>query len=388
MTEHNPNEYMLGCRRKLAPKHLQVDLIRPIVANDMVKVEAALKRIGDFGVYCGLYEICEKNYYSLVQYYTSIIDEFPSNRQNAQEYMGEAFQEMNRLLMNYLSSFRTYIDHLLTRYAKLKSQGYSHLETLKNITAACYDGSFSYRFFCKLRNYVQHCGLPFGSISIEESPASDGSINIDAIVCFDRDGLLNAFKKWGEVRADLLEQPAAMKFLPYLDGFRSQTQLIDLVVSSIEMSLASDSLYFINELISEVQRKFPDGMPFIGRYDESEKGNPYLRSIEFPLYEMVRFQETTNKIQKFMNAQAMRGEIGYIFQFQYEDEGGLRTVGSLRDKQVLGPDGKLRIPKIYETVLLMVGGDKKGYMIKSKHTSYHGGDIIVNFVVTDIPGKE
>ena len=76
---------------------------------------------------------------------------------------------------------------------------------------------------------------------------------------------------------------------------------------------------------------------------------------------------------------------GYIFQFQYEDKGGLRTLGSLQDDQVLGPDGKLKIPQIYETVLLNIEGKKKGFMVKSKHTSYRaGGDVIVNFVVADI----
>ena len=76
--------------------------------------------------------------------------------------------------------------------------------------------------------------------------------------------------------------------------------------------------------------------------------------------------------------------MGYIFQFQYEDEGGLRTIGSLHDEQVLGPDGKLQIPKIHETVLLDIGGEK-GFKIKSKHTSYHGGDdVLINFIVTDI----
>ena len=81
--------------------------------------------------------------------------------------------------------------------------------------------------------------------------------------------------------------------------------------------------------------------------------------------------------------------MGYIFQFQYEDESGLKTIGYLHDEQVLGPDGKLRIPKIYETVLLDIEGEKNGFMIKSKHTSYHGGDdVLVNFIVMDIPSKE
>lgn len=76
---------------------------------------------------------------------------------------------------------------------------------------------------------------------------------------------------------------------------------------------------------------------------------------------------------------------GFIFQFQYEDEGGLRTIGFLQDEQVLGSDGKLHIPNIYDRVLLDVEGKKKGLMIKSKHTSYRaGGDVLIKFVVTDI----
>ena len=75
----------------------------------------------------------------------------------------------------------------------------------------------------------------------------------------------------------------------------------------------------------------------------------------------------------------------YIFQFQYEDEGGLRTIGVLQGEQVLGSDGKLHIPNIYDRVLLDVDGKKKRLMVKSKHTSYHaGGNVLIEFVVTDI----
>ena len=36
-------------------------------------------------------------------------------------------------------------------------------------------------------------------------------------------------------------------------------------------------------------------------------------------------------------------------------------------------------------MLLNIGGEKRGFMVKSKHTSYRaGGDVIVNFVVADI----
>ena len=67
---------------------------------------------------------------------------------------------------------------------------------------------------------------------------------------------------------DLHSQPQNMELLPYLNGFQSQIQLVNLVVSAFEISLVTDSWHIIDELVYEAQDKYPDGRPFIGRYEE------------------------------------------------------------------------------------------------------------------------
>jgi len=301
--KHDLNEYMLGYYFKPAPKHLEIRLIRPISATEMDSIKKAIKQIGDFGSCCALYEICEKNYQSVLSYNTTIKNDFPSNRHRAYEYMEEAFQEMNRLLLNYLSAFKTFIDHLTTRYTRLQRQDGSFLSDFKAITAACYDGNFSYRFFSKLRDYVQHCGLPPGSIHIDEKPAPDGSVDINISICFSRDALISAYEKWGKVKADLEKQPEHMELLPYLNGFQSQIQLINLVVSGIEISLATEAWQSLNKLAHEVMVKYPNGKPIIGRYVEFGRGKQNVEAIEFPFHTMKKFQEKLKDVQNFQNRQ-------------------------------------------------------------------------------------
>jgi hypothetical protein len=299
--KHNLNEYNLGCLLKPAQKHLEVRLIRPISATELDIVKKAIKQIGDFGSCCALYEMCEKNYQSILSYNTAIKNDFPSNRHRVYEYTEEAFQEMNRLLLNYLSSFKTFIDHLTSRYTRLQRQSGSFLSDFKEITAVCYDGNFSYRFFSKLRDYVQHRGLPFGSIHIEEKPAPDGSVDIDILISFNRDALISDYKKWGKVKADLERQPEHMEPLTYINGFQSQIQLINLVVSGMEISSATESWQSLNKLIQEVRVKCPSGIPIIGRYLESGKAEHKIEVIEFPFHTMRKLQEKLKEVQNFQN---------------------------------------------------------------------------------------
>jgi hypothetical protein len=302
----NTNDYMLGCYLKPEPKHHEFKLIRPVTSSDMDIVNISMKKLADFGNCCTLYEICNKNYKSILSYNVAIVDDFPLNRHRSPEYIEEAIQEMNRFLLNYLSSFKTYIDHLTTRYTRLQRQGQSFLDDFKKLTAAGYDGNFPYRFFSKLRDYVQHCGLPLGSMNISEYPDEKGYVVIKVLISIDRDNLIS-YKKWGKVTPDLQSQPPKMELLPYLNGFQSQIQLINLAVSAFEISLVTDSLHTIDGLVREVQDKYPIGRPLIGRYEERE-GQRKLHVIEFPFHTIAKLQEKLREVQDFQNRQKIKGE--------------------------------------------------------------------------------
>jgi hypothetical protein len=299
LEEPDSKEYKLGCQLKIAPNHYEIRLIRTIGATEMESINKAIKQLGDFGRCCALYELCEKTYLSILSHDAAIKKDFPANRHRRYEYIEEAAQEMNRLLLNYLAGFKTFVDHLSTRYTRLRRKESSFPSSFKKITAACYDRNFSYRFFYKLRNYIQHCEMPFRSMRIIEQPAPDGSEDIDISICFDRDALLSTYKKWGDVKADLERQPEQIELLPHLREFQSQVQLINIVVSNIEIALAVEPWQSINKLVQEVIKKYPSGKPMIGRYIESESGKLKFDYIEFPFHTIRKFREKLKEIRNF-----------------------------------------------------------------------------------------
>ena len=139
-------------------------------------------------------------------------------------------------------------------------------------------------------------------MSIEEYPDQKGNVVIKVLLSMDRDKLISSYKKWGKVMPDLQSQPQNMEILTYLNGFQSQIQLINLVVSGFEISLVTDSLHIIDELVHEAQDKYPNGRPFIGRYEEPE-GEQKLNVIEFPFHTMAKLQEKLREVQDFQNRQ-------------------------------------------------------------------------------------
>ncbi|WP_312173972.1 hypothetical protein [Chryseobacterium sp.] len=108
-------------------------------------------------------------------------------------YMNKFKIESNRKFINYLSSFRTLIDHIPNIFtSEIKKDFQLFLNSL-------YDNEFSYRFMYKLRNYTQHCGLP---ITKYESKLDHSFIEI--YLKMQAEHLLNSYDSWGvTVKTDL-----------------------------------------------------------------------------------------------------------------------------------------------------------------------------------------
>ncbi|MBK1895795.1 hypothetical protein [Chryseobacterium paridis] len=103
-------------------------------------------------------------------------------------YLNRFKIESNRKFINYLSSFRTLVDHV-PRMLNIKEK-----EDFKGYLNFLYDKEFSYRFIYKLRNYTQHCGLP-----ITQYESNFNSSLVKIFLMMNVDFLLNNYDSWGEV---------------------------------------------------------------------------------------------------------------------------------------------------------------------------------------------
>lgn len=298
-SKHNLAEYQLGYHLKIAPHHIESRLGRLIDPSEMEALSSAMSKLGDFMNCCNLYEICDKNFQSIKLYCEQLPTNFNANpREQANIFIEQSVQEINRLLLNYLSSFRTYLDHLTTRYSHLDRQGSTYLKDFKKITSTCYDTSFFYRFFYKLRNFVQHCGLPITYMHTSET-LDKGLVRVTISTGFSRDHLLEGFD-WGPIKNDLLKQPERLELLPCLETFVREVQNINLVVTSIEICIANEPWRSLNEIVNEVRVQCADGEPFIGRLVRTAIGKSEMQMISFPFHQMKKYNEKCLEVQRLI----------------------------------------------------------------------------------------
>lgn len=173
-----------------------------------------------------LFRIVELNYSELkksIQLHTETYDKNPSADISQFEYV---FMDINRLILNLLSSVRTFLDHTETRFKRKFGVSSEEVKLFKEITSAAYDEHFSYRFLYKLRNYSQHCGLPTGRVQIvseavDESVPGSGAVNTIALQLL-RDRLIETFDAWGNpVKGELQMQTEEFDIIPLIDEYFS-----------------------------------------------------------------------------------------------------------------------------------------------------------------------
>jgi hypothetical protein len=182
------------------------------------------------------------------------------------EDMDKLFLSINRLYLNYLSSIRTFIDHSETfLHRKFGEKSVEFLE-FKGMLSAFYDNSFAYRFFYKLRNYSQHCGLPIDGVRF--SPEYDRISNFvtgSIVINFQRDKLLSNFSKWGEkVKNDLQIMNEEFDLLPLLFEMTHNINEIERNIEQLHKEDLLKAAHFILDFTKHLRNN--DGEVFIA-YD-------------------------------------------------------------------------------------------------------------------------
>lgn len=150
----------------------------------------------DFLTISNLYKITELN---LKEIFQSIIDLEKKLIGEKIFILIESDSEklnINRFLLNYLFSFRTYVDHLETFINREFGKDSKEMNEWVILKSKIYKDNFAYRFIYKLRNYAQHCGMPIDIF--EFSPTiTNNNYSVKISIGFDPSNLLKKFDSWG-----------------------------------------------------------------------------------------------------------------------------------------------------------------------------------------------
>lgn len=171
---------------------------------------------------------------------------------------------LNRLIMNFLASFRAFLDHSETRFIRSFGRDSTEYRDLKSTMALHYDSSFSYPFLYKLRHYAQHCGLPMGNLeafSTEDAPGSKKMAH-SIRVSFVRDQLLEDFDDWGVVRARIAAKPEEWDITGDLEYVMTACTDIQGTIFKATLAAVADAARLVQALRSEVSDS--DVLVFVG----------------------------------------------------------------------------------------------------------------------------
>ncbi len=131
--------------------------------------------------------------------------------------------EINRLVMNYLFSFRVFLDHWATHIKRDWKLDETYIKKCKDATAYEFDNCIGYRITYRLRNYAQHCDIPISRIigSITEDEKAKVKVFVN------RDILLDDFGGWKKAEIDFLKQQEKyFEILPILESGKQAQERI------------------------------------------------------------------------------------------------------------------------------------------------------------------
>jgi hypothetical protein len=212
-----------------------------------------------------LFEVVILNYEDLkskINYYRT---EFS---QNSSQDLNKVFVDINRLVLNLLSGFRTFLDHKETQIKRKFGKESNELLLFESEKKEAYENNFEYRFVNKLRNYSQHCGLPTLPPEIKSFQDSNNKVQHEFNVYFERANLLSRFD-WGvKVREDLERQPEKFHFLPVLE---KAYELLGSINKKINDRILENYKTEGNVLLNLIKKTVGfDGMPCLIKSEGSE----------------------------------------------------------------------------------------------------------------------
>lgn len=146
-------------------------------------------------------------FFEAKRYYTEIYEKSYSKTIYF-DYKEEAFVELNRCLINFISSFKSFVEHCESKIKKIFGDSSEQSKEFKTLLSELFDNNFSYRFLIKLRDYAVHIGYPIEYVSFVNyifSPSNtDNWYEVQTLVSKDKllsSGVFNARIK-GEIELE------------------------------------------------------------------------------------------------------------------------------------------------------------------------------------------
>ena len=239
----------------------EIRAIRELTDSEFKDYEGAESKLRQYVDDQQLFAIVQLNY----------VDFEDLLRQSFQQYVKKSLPPMevlalrvNRSLLNFLSTLRTFLDHSEFNLKKRYGNYSKRVREYKKACSSEYDNFFSYRLVYKLRNYTQHCGMPLGQIRFEsKSEDAEAQRVVDTLaVYFNRDRLLLSEFDWGsKLKREIQALPERFEINPHVAQAMQCVKRINLSLIKPNLTELNRSVQIVRSLVAPL--KLQSGVPCI-----------------------------------------------------------------------------------------------------------------------------
>ncbi|MBH2024822.1 MAG: hypothetical protein I8H78_10485 [Flavobacteriales bacterium] len=241
---------------------IKIDNLRILDSDEVEEIAFNLKIIHLLNEIQCYFSIVEQNYNEFDSQLKSntveLIKGSGSPLKPNEEILNKIMINLNRLLLNYLSSYRVLIDHiprLLNQYQRI---------SLKAFLSEIFDKNFEYRFCDQLRNFAQHKNLPITKFGCE----ADISL-AKVFYLIDIESLLSQDYHWRfETRRDMEKY----NDIDSLSLISSHYQIIKEIRSFVFIFFESD-FFSASSYLEEIANEFHGDYKIVLLYDNGEVQN-------------------------------------------------------------------------------------------------------------------
>lgn len=145
-------------------------VIRPLTDIEYAEIITDINTIYEYLYYQRKLKEIEGNknvYFKQKEYYKKLSIESTTVQAdfNLQEV---AFVEMNRCFVNFIASFKSFVEHCENKVKTNYGKESKNLLKFKSFESGLYDNHFSYRLLKRLRDYGIHAAYPIGRVTFDE----------------------------------------------------------------------------------------------------------------------------------------------------------------------------------------------------------------------------
>jgi len=237
-----------------------IKALRGLNESEVKEIRDCNKEIFDFNRHFKLVEYVLYNFACFKACIENNLKSFAVETDTIGQYDLDAFgHEVNITLLNLMMSARTFLDHMETSINREHGKESSEFKLFKSLTAKEFDDKFSYKFMYKLRNYVQHCGMP--PLSYSKTKTLDSETPFASLeLQFNRNALLSEYDEWGSiVKPELQAQQEQFDAFFIVDEFiASMLRIYICFTDSTSFHKTKKARERIAEIISQPESYFDD----------------------------------------------------------------------------------------------------------------------------------